>query len=232
MNQQQHQLVSENIALLEQSGAKEDKQGKRLLESLLKCTSEPSDDLQAQAIQWLNKHGNAAVAPKTLELGLRLARKMKNDQRKEYDEKVFHTLFNWCSKVLSPGNVDVLLFARILGDRADDEYDWEGSHRWFLRLVEAASQYQICREDADLRALLSHALRGLAGLALRNKEYDAARDYAQQDRDLFEGIEVGAERELAFSLGNLADIAMQMGRESEAKELRARQMRIVRSLAS
>lgn len=220
MRRQPNPVIDEAISALEQSGALKDDQGTELIEKLAKCKTIPELGLVASVIGWLLEKSETAVVNQSLSLGLWLARMMQDGDRKNYEVQIFQTLFGRCIKALGPTDENVLMLARILGDRADDDLDWQGSQLWYASIVDNVPMNEIGEDEAIIRSLVSHALRGLTAIAVRNKDFDLAWDYAKQDFNLYQGIGV-ADKEISLCLTNLTDIARQSGRIKDVDELRA-----------
>ena len=162
-------FVRKSIEILQQAGVPEHAEGKTVYNQLKNAVTTLDRDLVVQVFNWLCKSSDAAVIGNTLQLGLWLARNMPYDARQYFDAHVFTGLFTRVGSVLGAADKHLLFLARILGDKADDDCDWERSAFWYKAIVEAVPESHI--GDANLANFTTHALKKLTVLARRAKNY-------------------------------------------------------------
>ncbi len=126
-----------------------------------------------------------------------------------------------CRREHGPQSAAALQLAQLLADRASDDCDWRKAGLWFGRMLDPADGAALAG-NARNYLRLSHALRQLCALRLREKNYAQAQAYAQRDLELV-GKYAGPDHELtATSLENLADLAEATGDRPAARAWRER----------
>ncbi|GAA0712469.1 hypothetical protein GCM10009430_02920 [Aquimarina litoralis] len=215
-----NQFVKEGILILEEAGAVQDTSGKIIHKKLSRTLFSPRKTLVVKVLRWLCEQEKETLVRKTLALGLLLAQTIKEQDRHYYDE-VFALLFDRCHTIINQDKENVFLLARILGDMGDDHFDWEYAEKWYSKIAVHLSPKDIKENQIGLRSILSCALRGLSGLAMRKNNLELAWQYAMKDYELYSKMQKTHGQDILFCLKNLLQIAKKTGSIQKANEIKS-----------